>query len=99
MHSPLARVLGAELRLPPIMGALGLLLWHLLGSAQDSPALWRDQGVAHVQDAHVRVALHVLLPVHVMVLDHVCRAGQRALFRARPFWPVPVVPPPGATHL
>lgn len=39
---------------------------------QDSPALRGDEGVAHMQNAHVRVALHVLLPVHVVVLHHVC---------------------------
>lgn len=54
--------------------ALGLLQRGTQRSqTQDLPALWRDQGVTHVQDAHVRVALHVLLPVHVMVLDHVCK--------------------------
>lgn len=42
------------------------------GLPGDSPALRRDQGVAHVQDAHIGVALHVLLPVHVVVLDHIC---------------------------
>lgn len=41
---------------------------------QHSPALRRDERVAHVQDAHVRVALHVLLPVHVVVLNDICRA-------------------------
>lgn len=43
------------------------------GQTPDSPALRGDECVAHVQDAHVRVALHVLLPVHVVVLDHICR--------------------------
>ena len=60
---------------PPRM--TDLRLWASLrgtqwGPPRVSPALRRDQGVAHVQDAHVWVALHVLLPVHVVVLDHIC---------------------------
>lgn len=39
---------------------------------QDSPALWGDEAVSHMQDAHVRVAFHVLLPVYIVVLNHVC---------------------------
>lgn len=52
--------------------------------AQDSPALRRDEGVAHVQDAHVWVALHVLFPVYIMVLDYICRT--EGTFRVRISW-------------
>lgn len=46
--------------------------WVTPRPLQDSPALWGDEGVSHVKDAHIWVALHVLLPVHIVVLDHVC---------------------------
>lgn len=57
----------------PAPGILAADTRHWVGQTLDSPALRRDERVAHVQDAHVRVALHVLLPVHVVVLDHICR--------------------------
>lgn len=57
----------------PAPGILATDARHWVGQTPDSPALRRDECVAHVQDAHVRVALHVLLPVHVVVLDHICR--------------------------
>lgn len=57
----------------PPPGILAANARHWVGQTLDSPALWRDECVTHMQDAHIRVALHVLLPVHVVVLDHICR--------------------------
>lgn len=79
---PSLMTLGAE---PPsnIPKAPGFLLWRQQVQALlYSPALWRDEGVTHVQDAHIWVAFHVLLPVDIVVLHDVCRREHSSQGRA-----------------
>lgn len=55
--------------------------------------MWGDQTVTHMENAHIWVALHVLFPVHIVVLNHVWRESE-AVSTGLGGW----APPPGG-HL